>query len=85
MFFVCCGCFTSMSQGNLAGEGTSGARAESSVEVGGEEWEDSLVEKLLARIKEQEISWVPLLWKLLEWKKVRKVGGLCMYGNKISM
>ena len=56
MFFVCCGCFTSMSQGNLAGEGTSGARAESSraessVEVGGEEWEDSLVEKLLARLK----------------------------------
>ena len=41
MFFVCCGCFTSMSQGNLAGEGTSGARAESSVEVGGEELEDS--------------------------------------------
>ena len=35
MFFVCCGCFTSMSQGNLAGEGTSGARAESSVEVNG--------------------------------------------------
>ena len=54
MFFVCCGCFASMSQGNLAGEGTSGARADSSVEVGGEEWEDSLVEKLLARLKEQE-------------------------------
>ena len=43
-----------MSQGNLAGEGTSGARAESSVEVGGEEWEDNLVMKLLARLKQQE-------------------------------
>ena len=43
-----------MSQGNLAGEGTSGARAESSVEVGGEEWEDNLVKKLLARLKQQE-------------------------------
>ena len=71
-----------MSQGYLAGEGTSGARAESSVEVGGEEWENSLVEKLLARLKQQETE-IPQLGapstKLLEWKKVRKVEGyVCM-------